>query len=298
MNQIINALLKPKQAGLTNKNKPAALIVLSPYDEGSHAIGFKDAESMVRDELGYGIINKKPLFFNSEDTEFSAAIKPVTLKNKSLTIWLSAHGASGWLFSGRRDANSELEATANFVEFVRRVETYTQCEVANIVLSACFTANEFVNVKDGTYFNSPARLLSFFLPEVNVLGFIGKNAESKVHVFKETTMGYLKETLNAEHASVLFKNGKPIESCFDNNTVPIYCNHEYTPDFILQALNYNFEDKNVEFYAPCLAAEFISKNNITLAAASLGQWQERRVRELTRNAQQEPHPSRLPSSSC
>lgn len=249
-------ILTPKKFGLKDKSKPVALIVHSPYDEKDAAVNYSNTADTLRDTTGYGLINKGKITWDNSEN-LGKLIKPVQMKGKPLTIWIEAHGAPGWFFAGERSAKNEYDSTIQFAAYVKQIETVTGAKVNNIVLSGCFTANELINIEACTYFCSPARMLSIFLPEINVMGFVGQNASAVVtNVYEKKNAGYVPITVKPEEAAVLFNNGKVIEEY----SRQLYCNHKYTPVFIRKGCKLDLEevDREEVFYEPCRAVEKIA----------------------------------------
>lgn len=62
MGKEINKILYPKTSGLTGKNKPVALVVHSPYDDGAvnASVGYKASVSFL-EGIGYGSMSKAKL---------------------------------------------------------------------------------------------------------------------------------------------------------------------------------------------------------------------------------------------
>lgn len=270
-------ILKPKASGLTNKLKPLALVVKSPHDletdAKKNAVKFKDSRDFVSD-LGFGIANKAAIKFSeSSDADFRRAIKPG--KKVEITVWLESHGAPGWLFGADKSKESELEGTIGFVDFIRKLEEYTGATVNNIVLSGCFTANELIN--DDEYFISPARTLSYLLPDKNIVGFVGENAKAKVtNVFAKTSYGYEPKSVNPENASIIFKDGKAIETVSEE----LYCNHEYTPLFVLDGCRLDEALDEEDYYQPCAVLETIEQEELQVNPGSYGTAQLEQILEV------------------
>ena len=219
--------------------------------------------------IGYGVINNKvKLLYNTKDTAvIGSSIKEAKMSgDRPFTVWLESHGATGWLFGESPSAQDEFKWTVKFAKFIGAVERVTGVNVDNIVLSGCFTANEFVNPEGLTYLNSPARILSLFLPGKNIVGFVGLNACVKVtNVFHKAPDGtFAPVVVPLEQAAILFKNGAVCESFHDVvNATPLYCNHKYTPDFIVKSCNLemNADGKEATYYLPCLAQETVAREH-------------------------------------
>lgn len=259
MGKLINAIFNPKGAGLEGPTKPKAILIHSPFDTDGHSVPYSAAAEVLSD-TGYGTISKAKLTFDKADTtEFARAIRETKVAGEQLTLWMESHGAPAWLFGCTRDHKNEFQWAKNFALFVRAVECYTGTKINNIVLSGCFTANEFIDESAETFLLSPARILSFLLPEVNIVGFVGQNAVAKVsNVFHKTTKGeYKPQIVNLDQAAVLFRGGKVRESYHDTKMKPLYCSFIYTPKFIIEqtGLSLRLEDRARTFYEPCLALE-------------------------------------------
>jgi hypothetical protein len=259
MGKLINAILNPKGAGLEGATKPKAILIHSPFDTAGHAVSYTAAAKVLSD-IGYGTISKAKLTFDKADnTEFDRAIRETKIAGEQLTLWMESHGAPGWLFGCTRDHKNEFQWAKNFALFVRAVECYTGTTINNIVLSGCFTANEFIDESAETFLLSPARMLSLLLPEKSIVGFVGQNAVAKVsNVFYKTTRGeYEPQIVNLDQAAVLFHGGRALESYHDTKARPLYCSFIYTPEFIIKqtGLSLRLADRARTFYEPCLALE-------------------------------------------
>lgn len=232
-------VLKPKKCGLTGKNKPVVFIVSSPHDAVDASTKYTNTFAFL-ESAGYGVINKRSCFWNTDESELAARIKPVSRRGAPLTIWIEAHGALGWFFAGGKDAKEEFIETLKFVQFIRKIAEITHSSLDTVVLNGCFTANEFFNEATHNFNLSPARMLSILAPDIQVIGFIGKNATAKVTgIFEKKKDGsYNPLSLNPEEASVLYKEGTAIE-CF---TRTFYCNHKYTHTFMAELLDIEEED--------------------------------------------------------
>ncbi|AHE66388.1 hypothetical protein [Legionella oakridgensis] len=267
MGKEIYKILHPKTAGLTGKRKPIALVIHSPNDdEAGTSVDFTSAIDFVTD-IGYGKMNTARKFSFpitedglADDEQLQASIRTGGKPPESLTLWLESHGAPGWLFAGPREARAEFLATLNFARFVRQLERFSGTSIDNIVLSGCFTANEYYNAESSVYFNSPARMLSFLLPEKKIVGFVGQHACAKVsNVYRKTGDDtYTSVYVNPEDAAVLYQNGAVLEAYEEE----LYCNHAYTPPFINKhcALGLTAETKATTFYRPCQARELVASD--------------------------------------
>ncbi|WP_133126749.1 hypothetical protein [Legionella nagasakiensis] len=239
----------------------------------------------------------------ANEEQLQIAIRTGGKPPESITLWLESHGAPGWLFAGPRSANAELLATLNFARFVRQVERVTGSTINHIVLSGCFTANEYYNAESSIYFNSPARMLSFLLPEKKIIGFVGQNACAKVsNVYRKTDDDtYTPIYVNPEDAAVLYQNGAVVEAYEE----ALYCDHAYTPSFINRhcVLELTPETKATTFYKPCQARELVASDPFRyfVEPESYGEKQTRfakkalaRLEEETRlatEAEEAPHAS-------
>jgi hypothetical protein len=205
------AILFPKRSGLIKLDKPQVVIVNSPYDEQDSAVRFKSAKVVV-DHCGYGVINKNSMNFLAHSID----LKPWTNKGKrsGLTLWLEAHALPGYLFGNLAQEQDELFHLHKFIEFIKNLETAANAPVEQIVLSCCYSAAEYYDPERRVGFCSSARLLSLFLPNVSVVGFIGRNTSAKVtQVYTRDSSGkYFEQILDLVAGGVLIRNGIVIES--------------------------------------------------------------------------------------
>ncbi|CDZ78030.1 hypothetical protein BN59_02327 [Legionella massiliensis] len=283
-------ILKPKLSGLAGKDKPLAFIVQSPHDRNNpdptlrNAVKFLPTKTFVGD-LGFGMLNKAAIEFSeSTGASFKKVIKPGPMKPQ-ITVWFEAHGAPGWLFGADKSQASEFEGTVQFVGFIHALEAYLNTEVNHIVLSGCYTGCEFNNGSD--YFISPARMLSILLPGKEIVGFIGQHAKGKVsHVYSYSEgFGYEERRVNPEEASIVFQDGMAIESLSKKE---LYCDHGYTPEFILEGCHLDPELDASDYYLPCAVLEEMQEKQLEAAPDSYGATQERQARDFV-----EAHPELL-----
>ncbi|CDZ77465.1 hypothetical protein BN59_01748 [Legionella massiliensis] len=251
----IKEILYPKQNGLTGKTKPSAIVVSSPYDDEGGAVKYESALRVVEDR-GFTVLSKpgKPVKFSFDG--FDSELKPVTGKTTGLTVYLESHGAPGWLFGARRTAKSEMDNTFAFVEYIRELEQKTGLKVNSIILNSCYSANEYYNQSTQEYFISPARVLSYLLPDCDIVGFVGKNATASVNAYAQVTdrkkgITYKPTAFSLEEASVRFSNG----SIAEGGRKEIYCDHAYTPPFISKACSIATDSE--EYYKPTFGKEIV-----------------------------------------
>ena len=225
----IAEILFPKKEGFVAKKKPSILILSSPYDVASAAVRYRNVLDVTTDR-GYTCLNKRPICFF--DVEFAKATKPSQSKKKELTIWLEAHGAHGWLFGEEPSPDIEMARTIDFADYIRAIESHTSLTVSNIILSCCYSANEFLNSKTNHHYFSPARLLSLLLPNTNVMGFVGQNASAKGTSLYELNKGiFVPKVAPLEQIAILFRAGRTLELSSSN----LYCDVVSMPTFIRDA---------------------------------------------------------------
>lgn len=267
-------VLNPKAAGLTGKDKPYAILISSPFDKEDSAVDFQAIKKFT-ETRGCSALNTAALFF-SENTQNLDSFKKENIKvnasflnnarakGAQLTIWLQAHGAPGWLYGARPDADDEFEGAKMFCAYVAELEMKTGLKVNNIVLNACHSATEIINLENGEYLNSPARLLSVLMPDKTIIGFTGKNSDARVRDIYKCNPANDKDysvtdddpeeiNLSTVNGAVVFKDGKAIEYEKENN---YYCNTHYMKPFILNSCGLS-ENKNLEnmHFKICPAAE-------------------------------------------
>ncbi|MCL4419475.1 hypothetical protein M1146_05235, partial [Patescibacteria group bacterium] len=134
-------ILYPKREGFTGKERPLVLILSSAHDKVTTAVRYTTVETLL-DERGYTCINKKQIHFF---TELNKSIVKPTRDKKEITIWLESHGAPGWLFGAKATESSEIEATIAFATYIRSLAKYMGVRISDIVLSSCYSANEFAD---------------------------------------------------------------------------------------------------------------------------------------------------------
>lgn len=251
-------ILNPKQTGMKDDNKPLAVIIHSPNDgkdaKDMKAVEFKGAKASATD-AGYAVINqtKERILWNTQKIETLIKINEQT-KQKSLTIWVEAHGAPGWFFgNSEQKGKDEFQRTAEFSRLVRTIEQLTQAKETNVILNGCYTGVEISNPNQTQFFRSPARMLSMLLPNALVVGFIGHNANAKIdHVYEYTKDGYVKKPIALDKAAIVFKKGDVRESY----TETLYCDHQYTPEFIKNQCGIEVGDG---YFASCHASISVNK---------------------------------------
>ena len=248
MGKIIESIMQPKRVGLVGAKKPAVLILSSPMDKECSAVRYSNV-TRIADERGYWVLNKGAILFGDD---YHGSIKPHHNK-RELTIWLECHGAPGWIFSESGSAEEEIAATQEFGNYLKSIERDTKLRINNIILNACFSANEFLSEETGGYFLSPARLLSNFFAECNVVGFIGTNASAVAgEVFRLLPTGvFLPIKTPLESMAVLFRDNRAVEL----PTEALFCNQRFTPQCIVDACKID----PTKFYQPSLAITAIEE---------------------------------------
>jgi hypothetical protein len=226
----IAQVLYPKREELVGKRKPSVLILSSPFDKITAAVRYTSVVDVATGR-GYTCLNKGPIEFFDE--KFAKSIKPSQSKTKELTIWLEAHGAPGWLFGKEASAEIELANTIKFADYIRDIEKHTGLKVTNIILSCCYSANEFLHPETQNHFYSPARLLSKLLPDVDVMGFVGQNASAKgTSIYKlDETGRFVPKVATLEEIAIVFRNGKTLEL----SASKLYCDLLTIPYFVSEA---------------------------------------------------------------
>ena len=222
----IAQILFPKKEGFVGKIKPSILILSSPYDVASAAVRYSNVFDVITDR-GYTCLNKRPICFFDEG--FKKSTKPSQSKKKELTIWLEAHGAHGWLFGEEPSADAEMSRTIEFANYTRDIENHTGLTVTNIILSCCYSANEFLNPETNQHYSSPARLLSALLPNTTVMGFVGQNASAKgTSLYQFNKGSFIPKVAPLEQIAILFQAGRTLEL----SSSALYCDVVSMPAFI------------------------------------------------------------------
>lgn len=279
MRHKIEEILLPKQAGLINNRKPMVVILGSPWGGSNGPVRFKSARQLLEGN-GYRVLNKREMYFNANTLD----LKAINGKEKQrITIWFEAHGAPGWLFGKDESLKSELQYMLVFARAIKTLAKTSNCIIENIVLSGCNSATEYLDEKTENYFNSPARLLSFLLPEINVLGFVGRNSSAKITSIWEMCNDELEESvLSLAEGSVLYKDNNVVENCVAN----LYCPVEEIPKFIRANLH------TQEVYFPHVDVQFMLRElGIDSSANSYGQAQFELLIDLQSKADHSEKPS-------
>lgn len=226
----IAQMLYPKREELVGKRKPSVLILSSPFDKITAAVRYTSVVDVATGR-GYTCLNKRAIEFF--DKKFAKLIKPSQSKTKELTIWLEAHGAPGWLFGKEASAEIELANTIKFADYIRDIEKHTGLKITNIILSCCYSANEFLHPETKNHFYSPARLLSKLLPDVDVMGFVGQNASAKgTSLYKlDETSRFVPKVATLEEIAIVFRNGTTLEL----SASKLYCDLLTIPYFVSEA---------------------------------------------------------------
>lgn len=249
-------ILYPDRCGLRDDLKPKVIHVRSPWDKKDAATNASSAWKLLEDTLGFFVLNKLELKWTATKKELESAFRPV-IKGRTtpqLTIWIDAHGAPGWFFGSEKcNQEDEFKNTSQFSHFVKAIQDITGLKVVNVVLSGCFTANEIFNPDNGAFFCSPARMLSYFLPDVNVVGFVGKHKCAKIdEVYEKKGQTYSHIVVNLHEASVIYNNGNVKE----RYSRELYCNYEKM-GFACGLIDITVDDekKTTTYYAPTNAPE-------------------------------------------
>ena len=163
-------------------------------------------------------------------------------KDEKLTLVVKAHGSLGYFFGTEPTFKSEMRELVAFVNYVRSLEQEMGVTAVNqILLEGCFSANEYYNQKGSNlyYVNSPARLLSTLLPEVDVIGFMGVNNGVGVKAWKKKGNSTEDALFSYREGAVVFKNGLAIDHETKHKDPNMWCDHDYSPDFIILPCNIN-----------------------------------------------------------
>lgn len=234
-------ILFPKKNGLQGLNKPSVLII-TPPGNSDNAIKYTNAQQIAK-ERGYVVLNKSEIRYSAK---FTAPIKPQSSKEKNLTIWLECHGAIGSLLGSEPTHLSEETALKDFAEFLLSIEEKTGLKIKQIILNACNSGTEMIDVNSMSFMNSPARLLSILMPDTIVVGFIGANTTALATGTFKAQPGALTDIyqINNEEmhqlenaivpyldSSIAYKNGALCEK----SSNLIYCSHEDFPESIRQS---------------------------------------------------------------
>lgn len=238
MTRDIKAILYPKSAGLSNKNKPSAIVVYSPWDNPAESALSSAAKRV--EEQGYRVLNKGSVHFNMPTLKGKLS----WIQGSEVTLWVESHGAPGALFSKPENSHSaeicaisELQATCAFAKWALSIESEFNVRVKYVVLSACNSATEYLDETTDNYFLSPARLLSLLLPHAHVVGFIGYNCGAKVTNIWQLTGGeYTTVTLSLFAASTLFIKGAIHETIKE----ALFCPVKQIPKFIREFGHFEF----------------------------------------------------------
>ena len=197
-----------------NNNKEAAIIVYSARDAKDSAINFKTNKKFYENN-GLYILNKNKIAHDmgSEswicDTQLekfknTRKIKDGLLQTK---VIIHAHGTAGWLLGDGEGIESEHAELLDFARKIREIEKIHSIKIKSVDIKACYSAAEFFNLdsegNNGVLF-SPARHLSFMLPDVLITASIGPFNDVKVGVFDAEK----NENTYISNGIVEFKNGK------------------------------------------------------------------------------------------
>jgi hypothetical protein len=246
-------ILYPHRSDLHGDLKPKVIHVRSPWDKKDAATNASSAWKLLND-LGFIVLNKQEIKWTATKKELDSAVKPVIKgTTPQLTIWIDAHGGLGWFFGSEGNKEDEFKDTSQFRHFVKAIEDRTGLKVVNVVLSGCFTANEIFNPDNGAFFCSPARMLSYFLPDVNVVGFVGKHACAKIDgLYEKKGQTYSPIVVSLHEAAVIYNNGNVKE----RYSRELYCNYKYM-GFACGLIDITVDDKKKEttYYAPTNAPE-------------------------------------------
>lgn len=259
-------ILKPKKSGLTASLKPVAFIVGSPHDPESNSINYKVTKTFL-ETAGYQILNKKACVWNVEDV--TSYCGRSDFRGKTLTVWIAAHGCPAWFFGEESSFSSELAGIIQVRNFLKQIAATVKIPINSVVLSGCYTANEIVSETTDDFNFSPARMLSIYMPKVNVVGFIGQNADAKItHIYMKDSAGdYAAVMANPEDASVLYRNGTVVESPLRE----LYCDHGDTPGFLKDALSLGDVTEKHFYHPRNVLEESLSEDSAIKGYAEL-QW--------------------------
>ncbi|MCF6765185.1 hypothetical protein L3V82_05330 [Thiotrichales bacterium 19S3-7] len=245
-------LIFPAKNNLKGKNKPKLLVVSSTFnDVKDRAVLFSYIKSNL-EYSGYTIINKKNFFTNITEDQLLDHISPLyqSMKGDSIVVAYNAHGVPGWLFGKDKSPKSEMEYTIAFAKLIKQIEAKLNVKVDAIMLNNCYSGFEVMSEDHQNYICSPARVLSILLPDVQVMGYVGKFSDSIVTGLAVPKVNYRAAVYNGSESTskvafqdvnvsllsgcVLFRNGKSIgDSTIENNAYTICTD---MPDFIFKNL--------------------------------------------------------------
>ncbi len=200
------------------KKKEAAIIVYSSRDDNDSAIKFKSNIRFYEDK-GIVFLHKKKITNRTDANEWICKELLDKIKNTSrvkdaeefhIKVIIHAHGTAGWLLGGGANHGLEMEheELLNFAEKIREIEDAYPVKVDSIDIKACYAAAEFFNLNTddnnvGVLF-SPARHLSFMLPDILITAPISSFSDVGVSVFDS----YKNENVFTKSGIATFKNGK------------------------------------------------------------------------------------------
>ncbi|MCF6765184.1 hypothetical protein L3V82_05325 [Thiotrichales bacterium 19S3-7] len=244
-------LIFPAKNDLKGKNKPNTLVINSIFDdENDKSTKFEGIKNNLESK-GYSVINKRKIFTNITEDQLLDHISSFyqNMKGRSIVVTYNAHGAPGWLF-GEKSSKSEMEYTIAFAKLIKQIEAKLNVKVDAIMLNSCYSGFEVMSEDHQNYICSPARVLSILLPDVQVMGYVGKFSDSIVTGLAKPKVNYRAAVYNGSESMpkvafqdvnvsllsgcVLFRNGKSIgDSTIENN---VYTICTYMPDFIFKNL--------------------------------------------------------------
>lgn len=247
-------LLKP---GLRKgKLKPEVILLNSPWEKKTDpAVKFESSSSVLQG-MGYRVLNKRRMTFTPDEILSYKSISWHT--QQTVTVWVETHGIPGFVLGNSLDLNEECLAMYAFSQYIQRAQKELGITVSSIILGACNSATEYLSEDHRRCFFSAARLLSIFLPDIEVLGFVGRNTNAKLtNLYVQEERNYKPVFLPLVSGSILYKAGFIVENYSDTRTV--FCpTNELTSQFI------NACDLNEEEYFKVGFQEQVLRNTNNL----------------------------------
>lgn len=188
----------------SGNTKPICCLVHNAYDEEDNATKFKsDCEHVVKTRE-HKLLNIHRLTLEAWNFEQDVKnLAKVNFGKGELYVSFQSHGAPGWTL-GRGGLGNEIRAIETLARFVCELQQSAQKPVAAIILRSCYSAVECEH--QGRFFLSSARLVSFLIPGVLVVGFFGSdNGSNKVTGLVDS------KVIGDDKGTVSFFKGLPFE---------------------------------------------------------------------------------------
>lgn len=199
-------ILNPKAAELGGNNKPWAVVVGHSTDQVDGATKVEGGRTHA-EGCGYRVVKwPKTPRIGLHDDRFNG-----NANGGTLVIRIESHGAPGWTLGANAKFETEVLAAYDLKWFVCCTQQALGRVVDAVVFRSCYSAVEHAGGDGASFMMSSARIASFVLPGVHVVGFLGEDNGSNKVTHLEDQEG-TECSLSIEQGTASFFNGALTEA--------------------------------------------------------------------------------------